>query len=338
MEKQYNYSLKNLNTFNIDVNAKIFTEVFSENDIFGLIEDETFLINKRLVLGGGSNILFTKDFDGIVVRIGNRGVSVVDEDDRYVYVKAEAGETWDDFVDYCVKNNWGGLENLSLIPGSVGASPIQNIGAYGVEIKDVFYSLNAVNIFSGETKEFFSDDCRFGYRDSVFKNSEKDNYIIISVVFKLKKHSHNIKIEYGNIKEECIRRNILNPTIQDIRKVVCDIRNSKLPEVGKIGSAGSFFKNPIVDYDKFVEIKSKFPELVSFPDNDKVKLAAGWLIDKAGWKGYRDGDAGVYPNQALVLVNYGNAKGGEVYELGLKIIDKVKHMFGIDLEPEVNVF
>ncbi|MBS4012635.1 MAG: UDP-N-acetylmuramate dehydrogenase [Bacteroidetes bacterium] len=337
MEKHYNYSLKKLNTFNIDVKAKIFTEVNSTEDIEALISDDTFLVNERLVLGGGSNILFTKDFDGIVVKIANKGITVVDEDQDFVYVKAEAGEVWDDLVDYCVMNNWGGLENLSLIPGQVGASPIQNIGAYGVEIKDVFHSLLAVNIFSGEKREFFPDDCRFGYRDSVFKNSEKGNYIIFSVVFKLKKHKHNINVDYGNIKDECAKLNITNPSIQDIRKIICSIRNAKLPEVGEIGSAGSFFKNPVVDYDKFVELKSKFPELVSFPDNDKVKLAAGWLIDKAGWKGFREGDYGVFPTQALVLVNYGNAKGMDVFSLGMKIIEKVRDMFGIELETEVNV-
>jgi UDP-N-acetylmuramate dehydrogenase len=337
MQKIEQYSLKHLNTFNIDVNAKLFVEVFSLDDICKLVEDEYFQNNSKLFIGGGSNILFSKDFDGIVVKLSNKGIELIDEDNDFVYVKAQAGEVWDDFVEYCVNQNWAGLENLSLIPGQIGASPIQNIGAYGVELKDVFHTLSAINIKTGTTKEFTKDDCHFGYRDSVFKNAEKGKYIICSVVFKLKKNEDKLNTVYGSIMEELQKRHIDNPTIQDVRNVICDIRSSKLPDITKVGSAGSFFKNPYVDKKQFEILKLDFPNIVAYHENNMVKLAAGWLIEKAGWKGYRKGDAGVYPSQALVLVNYGNTKGEEIIELSKNIQKSVKDLFNVHIEPEVNI-
>jgi UDP-N-acetylmuramate dehydrogenase len=336
MLKIEQHSLKLLNTFNIDVNAKLFAEVFSIDDISELIEDTDFQNNSKLLIGGGSNILFSKDFEGIVVKLSNKGIELVDEDNNFIYVKAEAGEVWDDFVEYCVNQNWAGLENLSLIPGQLGASPIQNIGAYGVELKDVFHTLIAMDVKTGESKEFTKDDCRFGYRDSVFKNAEKGKYIICSVIFKLKK-KHKLNTVYGSIMEEMQKRHIEKPTIQEVRKVICDIRSSKLPDVSKVGSAGSFFKNPYVDKNQFEILKTDFPNIVAYDENNMMKLAAGWLIEKAGWKGYRKGDAGVYPSQALVLVNYGNAKGNEIIELSNEIQKSVKALFNVNIEPEVNI-
>ncbi len=332
-----NYPLQNLNTFKIAAKAKAFVELKSLDDFKTLYEKKYFGYKNVFFIGGGSNVLFVDDFDGLLVKLSNKGVELLKDEPDFVLVEAQAGEIWDDFVEYCVGNNWGGLENLSLIPGQVGASPVQNIGAYGVELKDVFYSLKAMNVFSGEVLEFYSNDCKFGYRDSIFKKEKKGNFIIISVVFKLNKLPHNLNLNYGRLKEEMEKHNISSPTIMDVRKIVCDVRSNKLPDVESIGSAGSFFKNPYVSSGKYQQLIEKFPDIVAFKEEGNYKLAAGWLIDKAGWKAFRIGDAGVYKNQALVIVNYGNATGKEILCLVEKIKNSVKEKFEVTIEPEVNI-
>ncbi|MFO8067067.1 MAG: UDP-N-acetylmuramate dehydrogenase [Bacteroidales bacterium] len=332
------FSLKRYNTFGINAKAEGFVEIESIKDFADLHYNRFYGYNKILFLGGGSNLLFVNDYNGLIIKVSLKGKSVLKEDSEYVYVESMAGEEWDEFVEFCVLNNWSGIENLSLIPGNVGAAPIQNIGAYGVELKDVFHSLKAVNISSGEICEFSNDDCKFGYRDSIFKNEAKGQYVVISVVLKLKKENHELKLQYGGVKDALSRQNILQPSIKDVREVICSIRQKKLPDVDKIGSAGSFFKNPFVTKDKYERIKYKYPEVVAFKENDKLyKLAAAWLIDKAGWKAYREGDVGVYDKQALVLVNYGNAKGSDILALAEKIQKSVKDTFDVDIQPEVNI-
>lgn len=332
------FSLKGYNTFGINAKAEGFVEIESIKDFTALHYNRFYGFNKILFLGGGSNLLFVNDYNGLIIKVSLKGMSVLKEDSEYVYVESLAGEEWDEFVEFCVLNNWSGIENLSLIPGNIGAAPIQNIGAYGVELKDVFHSLKAMNISSGEICDFYNDDCKFGYRDSIFKNEAKGQYIVISVVLKLKKYNHELKLQYGGVKDALSRQNILQPSIKDVREVICSIRQKKLPDVDKIGSAGSFFKNPFVTKDKYERIKNKYPEVVAFKENDKLyKLAAGWLIDKAGWKAYRAGDVGVYDKQALVLVNYGNAKGSDILALAEKIQKSVKDTFDVDIQPEVNI-
>ncbi len=335
MEIKQNISLLAYNTFRIDVKAKYFVEVNSTEDLRLLISTDEFKSNKRFVLGGGSNLLLTKDFDGIVIRLAIKGIKVCEEDDD-VYVEAGAAEVWNDFVQYNVNKGYAGLENLSLIPGTVGASPIQNIGAYGVEIKDHFFSLEAFDLSSGEIKKFTKEQCEFGYRESVFKNKYKGQYIITSVVFKLSK-TPNLKLHYGAIEEELKKRNILNPSIKDVAKVVSEIRVSKLPDPSTIGNSGSFFKNPIIDKATFERVLSNFPDVVNYPAGEGyVKLAAGWLIEQCGWKGKQIGNVGTWKNQALVIVNHGNASGKEIYDFSELIINSVFERFGVSLEREVN--
>lgn len=335
MEILKNISLLPYNTFRIDVKAKYFVEVNSTDDLRLLIITDEFKGNKKFVLGGGSNLLLTKDFDGIVIRLAIKGIKVCEEGDD-VYVEAGAAEVWNDFVQYNVNKGYAGLENLSLIPGTVGASPIQNIGAYGVEIKDHFFSLEAFELSSGELKKFSKERCEFGYRESVFKNKLKGQYIITSVVFKLSKIP-NLKLHYGAIEEELTKRNIVNPTIKDVANVVSEIRVSKLPDPSTIGNSGSFFKNPIVDKRTFEHLISNFPDVVNYPAGDGlVKLAAGWLIEQCGWKGKQIGNVGTWKNQALVIVNHGNATGKEIYDFSELIILSVSERFGVSLEREVN--
>ena len=335
MEILKNISLLAYNTFRIDVKAKYFVEVNSTDDLRLLISTDEFKSNNRFVLGGGSNLLLTKDFDGIVIRLAIKGIKVCEEEDD-VYVEAGAAEVWNDFVQYNVNKGYAGLENLSLIPGTVGASPIQNIGAYGVEIKDHFFSLEAFDLSSGEIKKFTKEQCEFGYRESVFKNKYKGQYIITSVVFKLSK-TPNLKLHYGAIEEELKKRNILNPSIKDVAKVVSEIRVSKLPDPSTIGNSGSFFKNPIIDKATFERVLSNFPHVVNYPAGEGcVKLAAGWLIEQCGWKGKQIGNVGTWKNQALVIVNHGNASGKEIYDFSELIINSVFERFGVSLEREVN--
>jgi len=335
LQIQENVSLKNFNTFGIDVSAKYFVEIAHEDDLVELFMDPQWLAVNRLVMGGGSNMLLKKDFDGLVIRINIRGIEhrLAQND---VFVEAGAGEVWNDLVNYCVDRDYAGVENLSLIPGSVGASPIQNIGAYGVELKDVFKSCRAFEITTSQLKTFTKADCSFGYRDSIFKGALKEQYIITSVKFHLSLIP-NLNLKYGAIEQELASRNIANPTIKDVSRVVSHIRVSKLPDPSTIGNAGSFFKNPVISAEQFDEVHTKFPEVVHYPAAKGVKLAAGWLIEQCGWKGKVVGNTGTWKNQALVLVNHGGATGEEVYSLSSQIIDSVYRKFGVLLEREVNI-
>ncbi|MFB9842390.1 UDP-N-acetylmuramate dehydrogenase [Mucilaginibacter ginsenosidivorans] len=335
LQIQEDVSLKNFNTFGIDVSAKYFVEIAHEDDLVELFMDPQWLQVNRLVMGGGSNMLLKKDFDGLVIRINIRGIEhrLAQND---VFVEAGAGEVWNDLVNYCVDRGYAGIENLSLIPGSVGASPIQNIGAYGVELKDVFKSCRAFEVATSQFKAFNKEDCGFGYRDSVFKGALKEQYIIVSVKFHLSLVP-NLNLAYGAIGQELANRNIAHPTIKDVSRVVSHIRVSKLPDPSTIGNAGSFFKNPVIGTEQFAEVHAKFPEVVHYPAANGVKLAAGWLIEQCGWKGKVVGNTGTWKNQALVLVNHGGATGEEVYSLSSQIIDSVYSKFGVFLEREVNI-
>ena len=334
-EQKFNYSLKSCNTFGMDVKAAIFTKLTDESELPALLRMIHQAGTPLLFLGGGSNILFTRDFDGMVVGVSTKGIEVIDQDEEFVYVRGMAGENWDDFVQYCVRHNFGGLENLSLIPGNVGSSPIQNIGAYGVEVKDTFYMLDAVSLRTGEFREFFADDCGFGYRNSVFKNELKGQYLILSVTFRLRKRPL-LNTAYGAIGAELEAMREM-PSVKAIAQAVCNIRRSKLPDPEVIGNAGSFFKNPVVSHAHFEKLKSENPSIPAYPGEHGVKLAAGWLIEQCGWKGYREGDAGVHERQALVLVNYGKATGIQILDLSKRIIDSVYSGFSVILEPEVNI-
>jgi UDP-N-acetylmuramate dehydrogenase len=332
-----NTSLKVFNTFNIEASTKYFTELNSISDIHELMLSNEFKKNDNLILGGGSNVLFTKDFNGLVIKNAIKGIEIIKEDDDLVLVKCYAGENWHEFVTWCINKNYGGLENLSLIPGCTGASPMQNIGAYGVEIKDIFFDLEAINLFTGELTVFNKTDCQFGYRESVFKKQLKNQYLITSVTFQLTKKPV-FNIEYGAIKQELDKMNIKELSIKAISDAVISIRSSKLPNPKIIGNAGSFFKNPEVSVETYNRLKSEFPNIVAYPlDNSNYKLAAGWLIEQSGLKGMRIGDAGVHNLQALVLVNYGNAKGNDIFNLSTEVLEKVKDKFDVDLEREVNI-
>jgi UDP-N-acetylmuramate dehydrogenase len=332
-----NISLQQYNTFGIEVKAKKFTKFSSAKELKEILLKEDNKNLRKLILGGGSNLLFTKDFDGLVLKNNIKGIEVDKENDEFVWVKANAGESWHDLVLFAIDNGYGGIENLSLIPGSVGAAPMQNIGAYGVEIKDVFFELEAMHIVTGDEVRFTKKRCQFGYRDSIFKNFYKDQYVITNVTLKLTKKPI-LNTAYGAIQTELSEMGISQPTINDVSKAVIKIRQSKLPDPKEIGNSGSFFKNPIISIEKFNNLKSKFPEIASYPVNKKqVKLAAGWLIDNAGWKGKTIDNYGVHKNQALVLVNYGGANGKDIYNLSKEILDDIKSKYGVELEREVNI-
>ncbi|RWY57385.1 UDP-N-acetylmuramate dehydrogenase [Mucilaginibacter gilvus] len=336
LQIQENVSLKNFNTFGIDANARYFAEINHAEELAELFADPQWLQTPRLVLGGGSNMLMVADFDGLVIRLNIRGIEHrISHDD--VFVEAGAGEVWNHLVNYCVGYGYAGMENLSLIPGSVGASPIQNIGAYGVELKDVFESCQAFEIATGIIKTFSKADCKFGYRDSVFKSEVPGQYIIVSVKFHLSLIP-KFNLKYGAIEQELAARGISEPTLKDVSQVVSHIRVSKLPDPSTIGNAGSFFKNPVISAAEFQPIQQNFPDVVNYPaSNGQVKLAAGWLIEQCGWKGKTVGNTGTWKNQALVLVNHGGAKGEEVYSLSSQIIDSVYTKFGVTLQREVNI-
>jgi UDP-N-acetylmuramate dehydrogenase len=332
---QQNISLKSFNTFSIDVYAKNFASFSDADELTELITQNPNL--KTFVLGGGSNILFTKNFDGLVLKNEIKGIDLVKEDADHLYIQVGAGENWHQFVTFCINRNWAGVENLSLIPGNVGASPMQNIGAYGVEIKEVFYELEAFNLAEKKVYTFSVNDCEFGYRDSVFKNKNKDQFVILSVTYCLNKFP-TLNLSYAALEQELERMNVTEPTIRSVSQAVINIRSSKLPDPNVIGNAGSFFKNPLVTRSKFEELKINFPNIVGFTNEDEnAKLSAGWLIEQCGWKGFRKGDAGCYSKQALVLVNYGNASGKEIYDLSEEILQSVKNKFGVELEREVNI-
>jgi UDP-N-acetylmuramate dehydrogenase len=329
---QQNISLKPYNTFGIHTNAKRFITVNSIKDLKEIIAAEKSVF----LLGGGSNILLTGDVEKLVIHLNTKGIIVNDFDENEVLVTAEAGENWHELVLWCVSQNYGGLENLSLIPGNVGTSPIQNIGAYGVEIKDVFQQLEAIDIETGKTRIFTNADCDFGYRNSVFKNELKGKFIILNVTFKLTKKNHNINISYGAIKDLLTDKE--NPSINEIADAVIAIRQSKLPDPKEIGNSGSFFKNPVISSDLFKELSEQHPEIPHYRiSENEIKIPAGWLIEQCGFKGKRFGDAGVHEKQALVLVNYNNATGKEIYDLAQKIQQKVMETFKISLEIEVNI-
>ena len=336
LQIQTDASLKNFNTFGIEANAKYFVEINHKHELPELFLDPQWKQMPMLVLGGGSNLLLVNDFDGLVVRINIRGIEHRVSHNE-VFVEAGAGEVWNDLVNFCITRGYAGLENLSLIPGSVGASPIQNIGAYGVELKDVFHSCQAFEIATGLFKTFTKTDCHFDYRESIFKKELKGKYIIASVKFQLSL-TPNFNLKYGAIEQELALRHITSPTIKDVAQVVAHIRVSKLPDPSTIGNAGSFFKNPIISADQFKAIQLNFPDIVNYPAaNGHVKLAAGWLIEQCGWKGKTVGNTGTWKNQALVLVNHANATGSEVYAFSSQIIDSVYTKFGVRLEREVNI-
>ncbi|MDB5003351.1 MAG: murB [Mucilaginibacter sp.] len=336
LQIQQNVSLKNFNTFGVEANASFFAEINHEDELVELFMDPQWQQTQRLVIGGGSNLLLINDFDGLVIRINIRGIEHRINHNQ-VYIEAGAGEVWNDLVNFCVMRNYAGLENLSLIPGSVGASPIQNIGAYGVELKDVFHSCKAFEISTGQFKTFSKQDCKFGYRESVFKSELKGQYIIVSVKFELSLIP-NVNLRYGAIEQELQNRGIITPTIKDVSQVVSHIRVAKLPDPSTIGNAGSFFKNPVITVAEFEPIQNKFPEIVNYPAGDGfIKLAAGWLIEQCGWKGKVIGNTGTWKNQALVLVNHGGATGEEVYNFSSQIIDSVYTKFGVSLQREVNI-
>ncbi|MBT8266042.1 MAG: UDP-N-acetylmuramate dehydrogenase [Bacteroidia bacterium] len=336
MQIQNNSSLKPFNTFGIDVNAKHFVSVQDIDELIKTLQLKEF--QDKFILGGGSNMLLTKDIEALVVHLNLKGIEIVSEDESTVLVKAMAGENWHDFVLWCLDQNYGGIENLSLIPGNVGAAPIQNIGAYGVELKDVFYACEALDKTSFEPKQFAKEDCNFDYRNSVFKKDYKGKFIITSVTLKLSKSNHKIKTSYGSIQEELQKMGVVDPSIQDVSKAVIAIRSSKLPDPKDIGNSGSFFKNPIVSKSNYKALIDQFPDMPSYKvSEDDIKIPAGWLIEKVGFKGKRFGEYGVHTKQALVLVNYGNASGSDIFELSKLIQSTIKRIFNINLEAEVNI-
>ena len=336
MQSKNHFSLKSFNTFGIDVYAKEFSIIQSHQDLLDLIAQRDLNKEKFLMLGGGSNILFTKDFEGLLLKNEISGIEVINENAQQVWIKVGAGVVWHEFVLKCIERGWGGLENLSLIPGTVGASPIQNIGAYGVEVKDLIVEVEGVDLVQKNTRTINSQECEFAYRSSIFKTSLKNTFLITAVVFRLDKQP-KLHVEYGAIKDQLSKMKIDHPTIKDVSNAVISIRQSKLPDPNIIGNAGSFFKNPVVSAKKLNELKAIFPGIVSFPFGNEFKLAAGWLIEQAGWKGHREGNVGCHEKQALVLVNHGNASGAEVLQLSQKIQQSVFTKFGVRLEMEVNV-
>ena len=330
-------SLIDHNTFGIDANAQHFVEATSEEELIAALQSKTS--RETLILGGGSNILITKELiDALVIKVNIKGIKIISKTNDTTIVEVNAGENWHEFVLWTLENNYGGLENLSLIPGNVGTAPIQNIGAYGVELKDVFISCTTIHRETHKKRVFSKEECAFGYRDSIFKNTARNTYVITAVRFKLTNTNHKIHTSYGAIGQFLEAKNIQNPTIQDVSNAVIAIRKSKLPDPNEIGNSGSFFKNPVISHKNFNLLREKYPEIPNYILNkNEVKIPAGWLIEQCGFKGKRYGDAGVHKNQALVLVNYGNAKGKEIWALAQKIKSAVKEKFDIDIHPEVNI-
>ncbi len=347
MQVQENILIKQYNSFGINVYANLFAKFNSVYELSELFEFKQRATNNEkretLILGGGSNILFTKNFEGLVLKNEVKGIKEIKEDEHHIYVQVGAGENWHQFVLHCIKKGWAGVENLSLIPGNVGASPMQNIGAYGVEIKDVFYSLEAYHIRDKKMVNFTLNDCEFGYRESVFKKKFKNEFVIMDVTFRLNRIP-DYNISYGAISQELEKMGVKDLSLQAVSQAVINIRSSKLPDPAVIGNAGSFFKNPEISSSQFTVLSSQFPGIVGYSmPNGNIKLAAGWLIEHCGpsagisWKGYRRGDAGCHERQALVLVNYGNATGSEIFDLSDEILQSVKAKFGVMLEREVNI-
>ena len=333
-----NFSLKNYNTFGVDVSAKYFAEVSTLDEFIETLNFSKTQNSQLLFLGGGSNILFTKDFDGFVVQLNLKGITQEKISKNEVLITVKAGENWHELVQYCLSKNYGGFENLSLIPGNVGTSPMQNIGAYGVEIKDTFVSCKVLNLETLEVDEFDREKCDFGYRDSIFKKEGKGKYVILEVTFRLTTKNHLIKTEYGAIKVELEEMGIENPTIQDVSKAVIAIRESKLPNPKIVGNAGSFFKNPTISKENYLNLKEKFDTIPGYPNENGIKVPAGWLIEQCGWKGKQIGNVASHKDQSLVIINAtGKATGKEIYDFSQMIIDSVQEKFWILLEREVNI-
>jgi UDP-N-acetylmuramate dehydrogenase len=336
MEIQTNFSLKNYNTFGIEAKAKQFVAVHNIAELTAILKQNKS--ESMFILGGGSNMLLTKDINALVIHVDLKGKRIIKENEDSVWVESQAGENWHEFVVWTIDQNFGGLENMSLIPGNVGTTPVQNIGAYGTEIKDTFVSCEALTVKNQELKTFTKEECHFGYRESTFKNAVKDQYIITSVVFKLTKRNHIINTSYGDITNELAKNNIVNPSLKDVSQAVIAIRKSKLPDPKVLGNSGSFFKNPILLKSDFEKIQQQFPEMKYYDVSaTEVKVPAGWLIEQAGFKGKRFGDAGIHKNQALVLVNYGKATGQEILDVSKHIQETIFTTFGIHIEAEVNV-
>jgi UDP-N-acetylmuramate dehydrogenase len=331
MNELGSFSLKDYNTFKIDAQCKLLQAITNEQQLIEVLGQQR---PPFFILGGGSNLLISQDQDLTILKNDILGKQIVSEDEKFVYLKVGGGENWHELVLWAIANNYGGLENLSLIPGTVGASPIQNIGAYGVELDQVFHELEAIDMSSGLKKVFSKTDCEFGYRDSIFKRKLKGKYFITHVTYKLSKSNHKINISYAPLASAFTSK----PSIKEVSEAVITIRQSKLPDPKEIGNSGSFFKNPIVSKIVLESIRATYPDVPSYPvDETLVKIPAGWMIDKAGWKGFRRGDAGVYDKQALVLVNHGNATGPEIWALAQEIIADIKEKFKIELSPEVNI-
>ena len=332
-----NVHLQPYNSFGFDAVAKYFVEVNDLTVLQDLVNSGELEKHKTLILSGGNNILFQNElFDGLVVYINTKGIEILREDEKEVVVSAQAGEDWPDFVKYTISKGWHGLENLAHIPGKVGAAPVQNIGAYGMELKDSFLRCKAMDLTNGETKIFTKEECNFGYRESIFKHELKGQFVITSVDFLLKKNAP-LHLDYGNIKAYLEQNGIEKPTLLQLHDTICAIRNAKLPDVKQIGSAGSFFKNPVIEAAQFAALQKEFPNIPHYDEpNGKVKVPAGWLIEQAGWKGWRNEHIGVYDKQALVLVHYGGGNGHDIVELARKIQDSVEAKFGIRISPEVN--
>jgi UDP-N-acetylmuramate dehydrogenase len=333
-----NKNLKPLTTFGVQANARYFCTITSLAELTELIQHPVYRNNTRFILGGGSNVLFTTHYNGIVIQNELKGIFIKQENDSTIDIEVMAGENWHNLVLYCVQHNWGGIENLSLIPGTVGAAPIQNIGAYGVEVKEVIKSVSGIDLETGLLKTWLNHECNFGYRDSIFKGELKEKIFISSVTLTLSKETHRINTSYGAINEILQQQNITTPTIQHVSNAVIQIRRSKLPDPIVLGNAGSFFKNPTITLLHYQQLQKMFPDIPGYTSvNQEVKVPAGWLIEQCGWKGKRIGDAGVHAQQALVLVNYANASGSEIFSLALDIIASVKEKFNIELVCEVNI-
>ncbi len=336
LDIQENISLRPYNTFGLEAKARFFVEIVSVQQLQLLLQKPDYQDIPKLILGGGSNMLLLNNFEGLVIKIDLKGKQVIKQTQEHVFVKVGAGEIWHQFVLWCIAQNYAGVENLSLIPGTVGAAPMQNIGAYGVEIKEVFYELEALNMETLQLETFDLNGCHFGYRESIFKHEAKGKYIITTVTFRLNK-TPTFHINYGDIQKTLFDNNIQQVDIKAISDAVIQIRQSKLPNPAEIGNAGSFFKNPEIPLSHFEELKAKFPDIIGYPVTEKkVKVPAGWLIEQAGWKGFRDGQIGVHSRQALVLVNYGGGQGADIQALSQKIQTSVFEKYGINLSTEVN--
>jgi UDP-N-acetylmuramate dehydrogenase len=340
---QTDADLKPYNTLNVQATARHLARVCTAEELQEILHDDKWSLEKKFILGGGSNVLFTGDFDGLIIHVAIEGREIVDESEKNVRIKTGAGENWHETVRYCVQKGWGGIENLSLIPGTVGAAPIQNIGAYGVELEDVFESLTAVEMKTGELRTFEKADCRFGYRDSIFKQELKGQYMVTDVTLELSKQPE-LNTSYGAVREKLEQENIAEPTITDISDLVIEIRNSKLPDPTRLANAGSFFKNPVVSMAVFEDLKKANPSIPGYAVDgedrgcgERVKVPAGWLIEQAGWKGKVVGKVGTYRQQALVIVNHGGASGSDILQLSRQIQQSVQEQFNIMLAPEVNI-